>query len=139
MNTTGLSFLLAAVTTLSAAEPSTPVNEADKKELPSGNGLAAAYMADAGIGKNADVIFADDFESGKLGERWDETGNKNGKVLSFVDPSASELGKRCVRVDAHLKEDNGGGFTKWFEPADTVFIRFYTKFAADCDYVHHFV
>ncbi len=28
--------------------------------------------------------------------------------------------------------------TKWFESADRLFIRFYTKFDKDCDYVHHF-
>jgi hypothetical protein len=128
--------VLMAAGTAAAADPE---NLADKKELPAGKGLAAAYPADAGIQKHADVIFADDFETGKPGERWDETSNKNDKVLSFADPAASMLGRRCVRVEAHLKDDTGGGFTKWFEPAETVFIRFYTKFAPDCDYVHHFV
>jgi hypothetical protein len=137
--TAALALLPTTILTVTAAEPGAAVNLADKKELPSGKGLAAAFKADAGITKNQDVIFADDFETGKLGEHWDETGNKKEKVLSFADPAAPELGKRCVRVEAHLKEDNGGGFTKWFEPADTVFIRFYTKFAPDCDYVHHFV
>ena len=27
---------------------------------------------------------------------------------------------RQLRVEAHLGRDTGGGFTKWFEPADTV-------------------
>jgi hypothetical protein len=86
------------------------------------------------------VIFADDFETGALGAAWDETRNKDGKVLQFAPPGDFPgLGRRCVRVEAHLSQDTGGGFTKWFEPADMVFIRFYTRFAADCDYVHHFV
>jgi len=42
-------------------------------------------------------------------------------------------------VEAHLGQDTGGGVTKWFEPADTVFIRFYTRFDQGCDYIHHFV
>jgi hypothetical protein len=42
-------------------------------------------------------------------------------------------------VEANLGKDTGGGFTKWFEPAETEFFRFYTKFDKDCDYVHHFV
>jgi len=33
----------------------------------------------------------------------------------------------------------GGGVTKWFDPVDPLFIRFYTKFDVACDYVHHFV
>ncbi len=32
-----------------------------------------------------------------------------------------------------------GGLTRWFESADTVFVRFHVRFAEDCDYVHHFV
>lgn len=61
-------------------------------------------------------------------------------MLQFGVPAADAgLGKRCLRVEAHLGKDTGGGLTKWFEPADTVFIRFYTKFDPECDYVHHFV
>jgi len=113
-----------------AGEPVPPANHAAKKELPEGRGLAAAFVADAKAQTHPDVIFADDFEAGKLGERWDETSDKNGKVLRLVEPGAAELGRRCMRVEAHLGQDTGGGVTKWFEPADSVFIRFYTKFDA---------
>jgi hypothetical protein len=121
------------------ADPTAPTNLASTKELPEGNGLAAAVKADAGIRRQPDVIFADDFETGKPGDGWDEIGNKDGKVLSLVDPGDARLGQRCLRVEAHLDHDNGGGVTKWFEPTDPLFIRFYTKFDAACDYVHHFV
>jgi hypothetical protein len=114
-------------------------NVASMRELPQGAGLAAAFTADATIQSNPDVIFADDFEAGKLGERWDETSNKDGQVLSLIEPGAAELGRRCLRVEAHLGRDTGGGVTKWFESVDPVFIRFYTKFDPACDYVHHFV
>jgi hypothetical protein len=134
-------FLISSplTTTVSPGAEPAPVNHAERKELPQGKGLAAAFPADAGLQAHADVIFADDFETGKPGERWDETSNRNEKVISVADPGSPELGKRCIRVEAHLKDDTGGGFTKWFEPADTIFIRFHTKFAPDCDYVHHFV
>lgn len=112
---------------------------APQKELPAGKGLAAAYVADTGVRAHADVIFADDFESGRIGERWDEIRNEDGRVLSLVEPNAAELGSRCLRVEAHLGQDTGGGLTQWFEPVDRVFIRFYTRFDATCDYVHHFV
>ncbi len=116
------------------------VNVADRAELGQGPGLAAAHPGDVGIRSHAAVIFADDFEAGTLGQGWDEVGNKRGRVLRFEDPGeGTGLGKRCLRVEAHVGEDTGGGLTKWFESADTLFIRFYTKFAADCDYVHHFV
>jgi hypothetical protein len=102
--------------------------------------LAAKFPGDAGLKADPQVIFADNFETGGLGEGWDEVGNKGGKVLSLASPGADrELGRRALRVEAHLGQDTGGGLTRWFEPADTVFVRFYVKFAADCDYVHHFV
>ena len=136
-------MLFVAVVALTAvvrgANADGPANLAVKKELPEGKGLAAAFVADANLRTHEDVIFADDFESGDLGGGWDETRNKGGKVLSFVEPGAAELGRRCLRVEAHLGRDTGGGLTKWFEPTDTVFIRFYTEFDATCDYVHHFV
>ena len=133
-----LAFLVLC-TTLCAAPDAAPVNLADMKELPSGAGLAAAFVADAGVGKHEAVVFADGFESGNMSGGWDETEKDKKGVFSFPDPAAAELGKHCLRVEAHLGKDTGGGPTKWFEPSDTVFVRFYTKFAADCDYVHHFV
>ncbi len=123
-----------------AANPDARANRAAEKKLPAGPGLAAAYPADVGIATNADVLFADDFESGPIGARWDEIGNKDAKVLSLADPEAEpRLVHQCLRVEAHLGRDTGGGLTRWFEPVQSVFIRFYTKFAPDCDYVHHFV
>lgn len=132
--------LLAVAGIAYGADPDSRVNLADKSELHSGAGLAAAYPGDAGLKGSAKVISADDFESGSLGAGWDEIGNKNGKVLELASPGTdARFGKRCLRVEAHLGQDTGGGLTKWFEPADTVFIRFYTRFDAGCDYVHHFV
>ncbi|WP_367873338.1 hypothetical protein [Luteolibacter sp. Populi] len=115
-----------------------PADLAATSKLPSGQGIAAAYPGDTGIKTSADVIFSDDFEQGELGQGWDETGNKDGKVLSYA-ATPDGPGKRCLRVEAHLASDTGGGLTKWFEPSATVFIRFYTRFDAGCDYVHHFV
>src|SRR4249920_3751515 len=87
-------------------------NQAAKKELPDGPGLAAAYVADVDIGKDREVIFADDFETGDFGKGWDEIGNPKGKVLSIVDPGKAELGHRSLRVEAHLESDTGGGMTR---------------------------
>jgi hypothetical protein len=85
------------------------------------------------------VIFSDNFETGELGAGWAETGNPHGDVLSLCPPNQAGLGERCLRVEAHLDRDTGGGLTQWFESADTLYIRFYTKFDPDCDYMHHFV
>ncbi len=136
-------FVMAIAASASAAENSADkTNFASKAELPSGIGLAGQYRGDAVIKADKDVIFADNFESGHIGEGWDDISNKNGNVLSFASPDADAkagLGQRCLRVEAHLDQDTGGGMTKWFESADTLFVRFYTKFDPSCDYVHHFV
>lgn len=110
-------------------------NLAAQSKLPRGTGLAGAFQGDAKITDHKAVIFADNFEEGELGARWDE----KGKPLAFAPAGGGAVGKQCMRVTATLGKNQGGGLTKWFEPADTVFVRFYTRFDEGCDYVHHFV
>ena len=121
-----------------AAEERFP-NAAASSSLAQGQGLAARFKADARIATHPAVIFADDFESGELGARWDEQTDPKKGVLSLVPPKGELCGTWCLRSEAHLGKDEGGGLTKWFQPASQVFIRFYVKFDPNCDYVHHFV
>jgi hypothetical protein len=114
-------------------------NTAAQSTLPQGPGLAAGFKADAGIDAHAAVIFADNFESGELGARWDEQSPAKEKALSFAPAGDEHCGRRCLKVEARLGENHGGGLTKWFEPAERVFVRFYVRFDPACDYVHHFV
>ena len=105
-----------------------------------GAGLASGFSGDRGIDSHPSVIFAEDFESTDYKGRWDEARDKNGEALSLVrlggdkDPFGQSL-----KVKAVLGRNTGGGLTKWFESADTLYVRFYTRFDSDCDYVHHFV
>lgn len=116
-------------------------DETSQERLPAGPGLAAQSPADQQLADLPQVLFADDFESGELGARWDEIRNRDGRVLRWDNPrdATGRLGQRCLKVTAVLGHDTGGGLTKWFPSADRVFVRFYVKFAPDCDYVHHFV
>ncbi len=108
--------------------------------LPEGAGLAAAFAADRGVSSHPAVIFAEDFESADFRRRWDEARDKGGKVLSRVRlGGAGDRFGQCLKVTAVLGRDTGGGLTKWFESADTLFVRFHARFDPDCDYVHHFV
>ncbi len=132
------------VSSAGVAHAESPIKLVRESSLPSGDGLAAKFVGDRNLSSHAAVIFADDFESGGLGAKWDETSNRGGS-LAFVDESASTaspdqsvLGKRSLQVTATLGKNTGGGFTKWFESSDRLFIRFYTKFDDGCDYVHHF-
>ena len=133
-------FFIAVLQSVTCAQNDSPVHLVTQSELPTGSGFAAQLENGSDLESHPPVIFADDFESGELGSKWDETRNEDGKVLSLVDESLENktLGQRSVKVIATLGMNNGGGFTKWFESADRLFIRFYTKFDGDCDYVHHF-
>jgi len=102
-------------------------------------GLARRYKGDSGIASDPDVVFADDFEDGPLGEGWDEVRNDDGAVLSLANPDDPSLGRRALRIEARLGKNTGGGLTRWFESSDTLYVRFYVKFDPACDYVHHFV
>lgn len=117
----------------------TPGATAPAPATPTTSGLASAFKGDAGIAGHPDVIFADTFEDGDLGARWDEVRNEAGDVLSLADPGDPALGARALRVEARLGKNTGGGLTRWFEAADPVYVRFYVKFDPACDFVHHFV
>lgn len=108
--------------------------------LPEGMGLAAAFPGDLGIANHPEVIFADNFEENGLENRWDSQRNDRGDVLAWVaqKPADPRLGGRSLEVTATLGRNTGGGFTRWFESADILYIRFYTWFRDDCDYIHHF-
>ena len=131
-------ILFLALTSVAFAAEKFP-NVATGSTLPHGAGFAAKLHADAKAASLPTVIFADNFGEGELGARWDEKGPAEGKALSFAPTGAEECGKRCLKVELHLGEQQGDGFTKWFESADTLFVRFYVRFDANCDYVHHFV
>jgi hypothetical protein len=131
-------FLLGSISVATAAEKFP--NFAAESALPHGLGFAANFKADANAATHRAVIFADNFEDGELGSRWDEKGAGGGKAISFSPAiDAPECGKRAMKVEAVLGKNEGDGLTKWFEPADTVFVRFYVRFDENCDYVHHFV
>jgi hypothetical protein len=119
------------------AESAAYTNLAARSPLPQGPGLAARFDADQGIATNPAVLFADNFEQGKLGERWES--EKIDPALTFAPAGGGPCGQRCLRVTARLGQNHGGGLTKWFAPSDRVFVRFYVRFDPGCDYVHHFV
>lgn len=128
-----LVLLVWAVGTSGAKEPQV----VSDSSLPRGEGLAAKYERDRDIAATEAVIFCDAFEGrDEIQGAWDEARNVS-KVLSLVPGGAD--GGRAMRVAATLGENTGGGLTRWFESADVLFVRFYVKFAEDCDYVHHFV
>ncbi len=137
----GAGGLLAVLSVLAMlAESATAAIQVTESSLPAGAGIAGRFTADRDLAAHSSVIFAERFESNGYQQHWDETRDVKGKVLSLVrlgngdDPFGQSL-----QVTSVLGRDTGGGLTKWFTPVDPVFVRFYTRFAPDCDYVHHFV
>ncbi len=108
--------------------------------LPQGPGLSAGFAADQGIASHAAVIFAEDFESSGFEDRWDEVRNEGGQIVKRVPhvEDAMGLGNMGLEVQADLRSNTGGGLTRWFESADSVFFRWHVRFDPDCDYIHHF-
>jgi hypothetical protein len=97
-------------------------------------GIAARYVNDAGIEKDPAVLFADNFESGDL-KKWEE---RRG-TITITDENPNS-GKFAVHIPMHRGKDHGGDAIRWFMPgADKIYARFYVKFSADYQYVHHFM
>jgi hypothetical protein len=114
------------------------------RPLPEGDGLAAGYPGDRGIARDSHVIFAEDFETGgvaDLARRWSDVSNQDGKVLAFsADVPPESAGRRSLQMTATLGQNTGGHlYRQLSRGADTVFARFYVKFAPNAEYIHHFV
>lgn len=108
-------------------------------DLSVGEGIAGSFLLDQNISSHESLIFAEDFESKNFREQWDEARDKDGKILSIENPDNALLGENCLKITSILGDNTGGGLTKWFKSSDTLFIRFYTKFHENSDYIHHFV
>jgi hypothetical protein len=109
--------------------------------LPSGQGLATSYSNDSGIASNPSVLFADNFEA-FTGPRisWADGiggwGNAFGTLAITRDAAKVHAGKQCVEVN-HTASLGSHGAAKEIAGCDTVFVRFYLKFAASFPSVHH--
>ena len=118
------------------AQPSSVINS----PLQTLVGFSSTASPGRSIVQHPAVIFAADFESSDFAEDWDEKRDRDGEVLSRVaiaDPK-HDFGQ-SLKVKARLGRNTGGGLTKWFDSSEELFIRFYTRFDGQCDYVHHFV
>jgi hypothetical protein len=132
----GCIFLLLASTILLSQE--------NLGVLPEGPGLAAKYHGDGGIERDPAVVFVEDFKAGTLadlGVRWTDISNRNGKVLTFSENVPQGSASRwSLSMTATRNLNSGGHLYRTFQPGyDTLFLRFYVKFAPDAGFNHHFV
>lgn len=97
-------------------------------------GLAARHPQDRDIEKDPGVLFADNFESGRL-SKWNEV-----RAAMVVTNDSPHAGRYCVRSEMIRGRNSGGDAKKWFLPgADRVFVRCYVKFSPNYTYNHHFL
>ena len=108
---------------------------------PDTSGLASKYPADAGIEKDPSVIFTENFEEGSIKAvtaRWDEA--KNSSCLSLAkDVPAGSSGKHSILFTHIEGQDSAHLYRQLLPGYDQLYLRFYTKFATDCNPIHHFL
>jgi hypothetical protein len=112
-----------------------------KGALPEGdNGIARCYPGDTGIGDDASVIFADDFESyangGDLEDRWDAVYQMNqirmATETNNVFAGAQSLEFNVPQQDEELSNATDKVLT---DERDILFLRYYSKFEPPYDVV----
>lgn len=111
-------------------------------DLPEGRaGIAARYPGDQRIESDPAVIFVERFDAPSLDgvfERWETVGEKETMSLSKDVPEHSA--DRSSLLITHVGGEGTGGqlYRRLLPGYDQVFARFYVKFAADCEPIHHF-
>jgi len=110
--------------------------------LPEGeSGLASKYPGDAGIDKDPDVVFAENFEAGSIDgvlARWED--QKDKQTFSLVADIAPGSSGKSALLQTHTGgQGTGGGLYRRLMPGYTqLFARFYVKFDPNCFEIHHF-
>ena len=110
-----------------------------------GDGLAAMYPNDAGIGLDKAVLLHDDFEDSKIGELWDEISRRKGReATEDVDPVRAEKDPTIARgnCSAKIQLSKDGHedvtFVKWLRPGhDELYMRHYVRYGKDYGYHGH--
>jgi hypothetical protein len=104
----------------------------------SGQGIAAKYVGDVGIGNDPDVILAEMFEDSvaAIASRWTQTDNTAGMSLATDRPAASG-GTRSLLMTSEDGRNTGGYLYKNLGAGyDQVFLRYYVKYSSSGTYHH---
>ncbi len=105
-------------------------------------GLAGQYSQDAGIEKDPNVVFVENFEALSLEDitaRWESVSNAEIMSLSSDVPPPSG-GSRSLLMTHVGGRSAGGHLYRRLQPGyDRLHVRFYVKFDPDCYPIHHFV
>ncbi|UCG56563.1 MAG: hypothetical protein JSU70_17075 [Phycisphaerales bacterium] len=136
-------FCCAAFCSAGTQWPTTDIPSIQKfpSDLRAGAGIAGKYKADEGIEKDADVIFAENFEEGSFSAvktRWESIQNEEIMSLSADVPQDSS-GKHSLLMRHVGGKGTGGHLYRRLLPGyKRLYFRFYVKFDPDCAPIHHF-
>ena len=105
------------------------------------NGIAARYPGDRGIGKDPDVVFAEDFEQGSLQalfDSWEDV--KARETLSFsAEAPPGSAGRQSLLITHRGGEGTGGHLYRRLLPGyEKLYCRMYVRFDPVCGEIHHF-
>jgi hypothetical protein len=132
-----LALSVAIAATLARAQPAEPA-----RTLPEGDsGIAARHPGDVQIAEHPDVVFVESFDSNSiaaLSERWEEV--KSAAILSLSPdvPAGSGDPKSLLITHVGGKGDGAHLYRRLPPGYDKLHYRFYVKFDADCNPIHHF-
>jgi len=125
--------VIAAIGLMAAACMAAPVGQ---------RGVASRHLGDTQIGRDPAVLLHEDFETGgvaDLARRWTEISNKDDAALALT-PGGPDGSRQCLQMTATLGKNTGGHlYRKLPRECDTLYARFYVRFAEDAPYIHHFV
>ena len=131
-----LTLWLAAAALAASALPGW-AEEPGQNRLPEGPGLAARYPGDVGLTKDPAVILVENFEAGSLDrDRWQDVRGAD-HITFTTDPANVHSGTYAGEFTTDQKVTDATAKT-WFMPGyDTVFVRWYVKFADDFGKTSH--
>ncbi|MBL8733108.1 MAG: hypothetical protein JNN13_12120 [Planctomycetes bacterium] len=131
------SWLLSCWSPQSAATPTAPTPTVPPATPAAVEpGLATRYPGDVGIANDQAVLFQSGFEHGLAG--W--TPRHAGIFELVSDPTFAHAGTGCAQATATRGKDSGGEIVwRTATGQDTLFVRFYCRFAPDAVWPHHFV
>jgi hypothetical protein len=107
---------------------------------PEGPGLAAKYLVDAGIERDPNVIFVENFDEPSLDamkRRWDNVGSAD--IMSLSDDTPLQSNGRSLLMTHVGGKGSGGHLYRRLLPGyDRLYTRFYVKFDPQSAPIHHF-
>jgi hypothetical protein len=134
-----IAFCAAVTTWMVTAMPQRGNGQVQYPGLPEGPGLAAKYPGDAGIERDPDVVFVENFDEPSLNDmkrRWESV--SNAEIMSLSDETPTSRGRSLLMIQEGGKGSGGHLYRRLLPGYDRLYTRFYVKFDPQSAPIHHF-